>query len=53
LGITEEEAYLTLQSQSRQKRKSMREIAQALILGEEVKQHPAQSRPGAAKEPLP
>jgi len=52
LGINEEEAYLTLQSQSRQKRKSMKEIAQALILGEEVKQRPAQSRAAAITEPL-
>lgn len=43
LGLNEEEAYLTLQSQSRQRRMSMKTIAQAVILGEEVKQ---QSRTG-------
>ena len=43
LGINEEEAYLTLQAQSRRRRKSMREIAQALILGEELKKPEEQS----------
>jgi signal transduction protein with GAF and PtsI domain len=37
LGLNEEQAYLALQQQSRQKRKAMREIAEAIILGEEVK----------------
>ncbi|MGA8153153.1 MAG: GAF and ANTAR domain-containing protein [Terriglobales bacterium] len=37
LGVSEEQAYLTLQRQSRQKRKLMREIAEAIILGDEVK----------------
>lgn len=37
LGVTEEEAYRTLQSQSRQRRKPMREIAQAVILCDELK----------------
>jgi uroporphyrinogen-III synthase len=37
LGLTEEQAYLTLQRQSRQKRKAMREIAEAIVLSEEVK----------------
>ncbi|MGE0404706.1 MAG: GAF domain-containing protein [Candidatus Korobacteraceae bacterium] len=37
LGLTEEEAYLKLQRQSRQYRKSMREIAEAVILGDELK----------------
>ena len=37
LGLNEEEAYLTLQRQSRQRRKSMKEVAQAIILSEEVK----------------
>jgi len=43
LGVNEEEAYLTLQAQSRRRRKSMREIAQALILGEELKKPEEQS----------
>jgi uroporphyrinogen-III synthase len=37
LGLTEEEAYLQLQRQSRQKRKSMKEIARALVLGDEFR----------------
>lgn len=37
LGVSEEEAYLTLQRQSRQRRKSMKEVAEAIILSEEVK----------------
>ena len=36
-GLTEEQSYLALQRQSRQKRKTMREIADAIVLGEEVK----------------
>lgn len=37
LGLTEEQAYLTLQRQSRQKRKPLKEIAEAVVLGEEIK----------------
>ena len=37
LGITEEEAYLTIQRQSRQRRKSKREIAEAILIGEELR----------------
>jgi uroporphyrinogen-III synthase len=37
LRISEEEAYLALQRQSRQRRKSMREIAEAILLSEEVR----------------
>jgi signal transduction protein with GAF and PtsI domain len=37
LGLNEEQAYLTLQRQSRQKRKPMREIAEAVILSDEVR----------------
>jgi signal transduction protein with GAF and PtsI domain len=36
-GLSEEQAYLTLQPYSRQKRKSMKEIAQAIILRDECK----------------
>jgi uroporphyrinogen-III synthase len=39
LGLSEEQAYLALQRQSRQRRKSMKEIAQAVILGDEVKRN--------------
>lgn len=44
LGLTEEEAYLTLQRQSRQKRKPMKEIAEAIVLSDEVKEN-SQIRP--------
>ena len=37
LGLSEEQAYSTLQRQSRQRRKSMKEIAEAIILAEEVR----------------
>jgi signal transduction protein with GAF and PtsI domain len=37
LRMTEEKAYLTLQQQSRQTRKSMKQIAEAIILTDEVK----------------
>jgi signal transduction protein with GAF and PtsI domain len=37
LGITEEQAYLSIQRQSRQKRRSMKEIAEAIVLSEEVR----------------
>ena len=44
LGLSEEEAYLTLQRQSRQKRKPMKEIADAIVLSDEVKEN-SQVRP--------
>jgi len=37
LGLTEEQAYLALQRQSRQKRRSMKEVAEAVVLTDEVK----------------
>jgi signal transduction protein with GAF and PtsI domain len=37
LGITEEDAYLTIQRQSRQRRKSKKEIAEAIVLGDELR----------------
>lgn len=37
LGISEEEAYLTIQRQSRQRRKSKRDIADAIVLGDELR----------------
>src|SRR5271166_5891728 len=46
LGLSEEQAYLGLQKQSRQKRKPMREIAEAIILGEEVRENTR--RPGVS-----
>jgi uroporphyrinogen-III synthase len=37
LQIGEEEAYLTLQRESRQRRKSMKEFAEAIVLGDDLK----------------
>jgi signal transduction protein with GAF and PtsI domain len=37
LRLSEEEAYLALQSQSRQRRKPMREVAEAIVLSDEIK----------------
>jgi AmiR/NasT family two-component response regulator len=37
LAITEEAAYLLLRQRSRQKRRSMKEIAEAVILGHELR----------------
>lgn len=37
LRLTEEQAYLALQRQSRQKRRSMKEVAEAIVLSDEVK----------------
>jgi signal transduction protein with GAF and PtsI domain len=37
LGLTEEKTYLALQRQSRQKRRTMREVAEAIVLSVEVK----------------
>jgi signal transduction protein with GAF and PtsI domain len=37
LGVSEEEAHLTIQRQSRQRRKSKKEIAEAIILGDELR----------------
>jgi uroporphyrinogen-III synthase len=46
LQFTEEEAYLTLQRQSRQRRKPLREIAEAIVLSDEIKR--AQRKPETA-----
>jgi uroporphyrinogen-III synthase len=37
LGVGEEEAYRMMQRESRQRRKSMLEIAEAILLGEEIR----------------
>ena len=37
LGLTEEQAYLSIQRKSRQKRRTMKEITEAIVLSEEVK----------------
>jgi uroporphyrinogen-III synthase len=45
LGLSEEQAYLALQRQSRQTRKAMKEIADAIVLSEEVKGNSRPARP--------
>ena len=42
-GLSEEEAYLALQRQSRQKRRSMKEVAQAIILSDQVRRSSLQA----------
>jgi uroporphyrinogen-III synthase len=37
LGISEKDAYLTIQRQSRQRRRSMREIAEAILLADDLR----------------
>ena len=37
LGIDEEQAYLALQRQSRQKRRSLKEVAEAVVLSDEIR----------------
>jgi len=37
LGVSEEEAYLTIQRQSRQRRKTKKEIAEAIVLADELR----------------
>ena len=37
LGLTEEEAYVMIQRQSRQRRKTKKEIAEAIIIGDEMR----------------
>jgi len=44
LGLTEQEAYLTLNRASRQRRRSMKEIAEAIILSDEVKRQESSSQ---------
>ena len=45
LHLTEEQAYLMLQKQSRQRRISMREVAEAIILNEEIRRAQGKSVP--------
>ena len=37
MGLSEEDAYVTLQRESRQRRKSMKEIAEAVLLNDEIR----------------
>ena len=41
LGITEEDAYLMIQKRSRQRRRSKREIAEAIVLADDLRRTPA------------
>jgi len=43
--VSEQEAYVTLQRQSRQRRKSMKEIAEAIVLSDAVKRSPGNPAP--------
>ncbi len=43
LGITEDEAYRRMQTESRQRRKSMREIAEAILLSEDLRKSRSES----------
>src|SRR5208282_721082 len=45
LRLSEEQAYLTLQRQSRQKRKPMKEIAEAIVLSDEVRGNAPSPKP--------
>jgi signal transduction protein with GAF and PtsI domain len=45
LKLSEEEAYLMLQKQSRQRRMSMREVAEAIILNEEIRKAQSKTAP--------
>ena len=53
LGLSEEQAYLTLQRQSRQKRKPMKAIAEAIVLSDEVRENsPSLSEPNQSPEEI-
>jgi uroporphyrinogen-III synthase len=41
LGLTEEEAYLTLQRQARQRRLTMKQVAEAIVLSDDVRRFQA------------
>jgi uroporphyrinogen-III synthase len=45
LHLSEQDAYVTLQRQSHQRRKSMKEIAEAIVLNDEVKRTPSKPTP--------
>ena len=50
LSLSEDEAYRAMQTESRQRRKSMREIAEAVILGEDLRK--SQSSIGDPRHPV-
>jgi uroporphyrinogen-III synthase len=43
LGLSEEDAYLAIQRQSRQKRKTMKAVAEAIVVSEEVRRSQQQA----------
>jgi signal transduction protein with GAF and PtsI domain len=45
LQLSEQEAYVTLQRQSRQRRITMKEIAEAIVLSDDVKRIPSKPKP--------
>lgn len=45
MQLSEQEAYIALQRHSRQRRKSMKEIAEAIVLSEDVKRTPNKPKP--------
>jgi signal transduction protein with GAF and PtsI domain len=51
LGMSEEEAYLTIQRQSRQRRKTKKEVADAIVLADELRDARAAARPHAGAGP--
>jgi uroporphyrinogen-III synthase len=51
LGITEQDAYLTIQRQSRQRRKTKREIAEAIVLGDDLRRGKGSPVAADASEP--
>jgi uroporphyrinogen-III synthase len=51
LGITEDEAYRTMQRESRQRRKSMRDLAEAILLSSELRQNSAWPQPTSPPVP--
>ncbi|WP_245817822.1 uroporphyrinogen-III synthase [Granulicella rosea] len=49
LGLTEDEAYRRMQRESRTRRRSMREIADAILLGDDLKRSSAEPEPKLAR----
>ena len=50
MGLTEEEAYLTLQRQARQRRLTMKQVAEAIVLSDDVKRFQAGGKDTAPSE---
>ena len=52
LGLDEEGAYRAMQRESRQRRKTMREIAEAIILNDDLKRTRVDEKKAARKETI-